>query len=371
MQSAALTCSSPPSRPERPGSGCRWPLVRLSSRWSVTSASDTSPNLGGSPWAELGFLSAVLSVLSWRRRRSTSLSNRRCTFSCSAGAPGWARSADHASPQASSVARSVCLINETFTSECNQPSSFVIIRHQASSCVIRRHQVVIRWLSEGHQRPSEAISVLGRHVFELREHLLERLVLEGRLGGREAHLLHEREHGAQWPCMRTCGERGLGAVVSTCMQSTARSGPACVPNRWSSCAIAFARWVERAVDVFSTAAIALRCLRLRLLRPRPPPTSSTSPSSSSSSSSSSCSSSSAAAASKRPFVSIAAACINRRITGSVASMEGSRSSSSAVSTCGEGRTQTAHSQGSSAGNQASSAGHQRQVIAPQRTPPSW
>jgi len=159
MQSAALTCSSPPSRPERPGSGCRWPLVRLSSRWSVTSASDTSPNLGGSPWAELGFLSAVLSVLSWRRRRSTSLSNRRCTFSCSAGAPGWARSADHASPQASSVARSVCLINETFTSECNQPSSGVIWRHMASSgghqVVIRwssgGHQVVIRWSSEGHQ----------------------------------------------------------------------------------------------------------------------------------------------------------------------------------------------------------------------------
>jgi hypothetical protein len=224
MQSVALTCSSSPSRP---GSGCRRLLAMPSSRCSVTSASETGSRLGGSPWAELGFVSAVLSDLSWRRRRLTSLSNRSCTFSCRAGAPGWARSADHASPQASSVARSVCLINEVIRGhqaapECNKPSSGVIRRHQASSGVIRwssgGHQVVIRWSSgghqvvirgssEGHQRairgPSEVISVLGRYVFELREHLIERLVLQGCLGRSEAHLLHEREHGAQRPCMRT------------------------------------------------------------------------------------------------------------------------------------------------------------------------
>ena len=34
----------------------------LSSRYSVTSASETGSRLGGSPWAELGFVSAVLSA---------------------------------------------------------------------------------------------------------------------------------------------------------------------------------------------------------------------------------------------------------------------------------------------------------------------
>ena len=108
-------------------------------------------------------MSAVLSGLGCRRTRATSLSFRCCAFSCKAGALGWAGQ-EH-SPcfaASSSVARSVCLTNETSGVNRRQPSSNVIRRHQV---VIRWSSGGIRWSSGGHQVPGVVLSSIAAYLW--------------------------------------------------------------------------------------------------------------------------------------------------------------------------------------------------------------